>query len=61
MMAGMPDSQKIWTKYNKLSSFARCFYWLFCSLAIVPLSRIPGAEAHGNRTRRQIDTVSICR
>ncbi len=37
------------------------FTGFFCSLAIVRLSGFPGGEAHGNRTLRHIDPVSVCR
>jgi hypothetical protein len=45
---------------NKLSSFARCFYWLFFSLAIVRFAGFPGPEAHADRTLRHINPVSVC-
>jgi hypothetical protein len=32
------QSNQLTGQYNKLSSFARCFYLLFCSPAIVPLA-----------------------
>ncbi|SPF50142.1 hypothetical protein SBDP1_850003 [Syntrophobacter sp. SbD1] len=34
MMAGLANLKNM---DNKVSSFARCFYWLFYSLTIVPL------------------------